>query len=76
MITKAIPITITTIPPATKLDIKFANEGVIYNISFFFLNNNEIKNSKINYIIYCSKFFKKIEKIFRNPINKLQNTII
>ena len=31
---KAIPITSTTIPPATKLDTKFANEGVISKISF------------------------------------------
>jgi hypothetical protein len=30
------PITITTAPPATKLDTKFANEGVISKISFFF----------------------------------------
>jgi len=34
IITKAIPITSTTIPPATKLDTKFANEGVISKISF------------------------------------------
>ena len=39
--TKAIPITSTTIPPETKLDIKFANEGVIYKIPFY-LNTNKI----------------------------------
>jgi hypothetical protein len=55
IIANAIPITITTIPPATKLETKFANEGVIYKISFFF-NSNKIKNSKINYNIYCIKF--------------------
>ena len=56
IIANAIPITITTAPPATKLDTKFANEGVIYKISFFF-NSNKIKNSKINYNIHCIKFF-------------------
>jgi hypothetical protein len=55
IITKAIPITSTTIPPATKLDTKFANEGVIYKISFSF-KNNKIKNSEINYTKYCIMF--------------------
>ena len=55
IIANATPITITTAPPATKLDTKFANEGVISEISFFF-NSNKIKNSKINYNIYCIKF--------------------
>jgi len=55
IIANAIPITIKTAAPATKLDTKFANEGVIYKISFFF-NNNKIKNSKINYNIHCIKF--------------------
>lgn len=32
IITKAIPIASTTIPPATKLEIKFANEDVIFKI--------------------------------------------
>ena len=36
IIANAIPIAITTNAPATKLDIKFANEGVIYKISFSF----------------------------------------
>lgn len=31
----AILIASTTIPPATKLEIKFANEGVIYKSPFF-----------------------------------------
>ena len=56
IIDNAIPITITTAPPATKLDTKFADEGVISKISFFF-NSNKIKNSKINYNIHCIKFF-------------------
>ena len=55
IIANAIPIAITTNAPATKLDIKFANEGVIYKISFSF-NSNKIKNSKINYNMYCIKF--------------------
>ena len=55
IIANATPITITTAPPATKLDTKFANEGVIPKISFFF-NSNKIKNSKTNYNIYCIKF--------------------
>ena len=50
IIANATPITITTTPPATKLDTKFANEGVIYKISFFFNSN------KINYNIHCIKF--------------------
>jgi len=41
--TKAIPIARTTIAPATKLEIKLANEGVIYRIPFY-LNNNKFKN--------------------------------
>ena len=32
IIANAMPITIRTAPPATKLDTKFANEGVIYKI--------------------------------------------
>jgi hypothetical protein len=36
IIANATPITITTAPPATKLDTKLANEGVISKISFFF----------------------------------------
>ena len=48
----------TTILPATKLDTKFANEGVIYKISFYFNNNN--KDSKIDYNSYCINFYKKI----------------
>ena len=55
IIANATPITITTAAPATKLDTKFANEGVISKISLFF-NNNKIKNSKINYNIHCIKF--------------------
>lgn len=39
IITKAIPIPSTTIEPATKLDKKFPNEGVIYKIPFYFNNN-------------------------------------
>ena len=62
MITKAIPIASTTMPPATKLDTKFANEGVIYKIPFYF-NNNKVKNSKIDYTNYCINFYKKIELI-------------
>ena len=34
IIANATPITITTAPPATKLDTKFANEGVIFNSVF------------------------------------------
>ena len=49
----AIQITSTTIPPATKLEIKFANEGVIYKSPFFL---NKVKNSKIDYINYCINF--------------------
>ena len=56
--TKAIPIPSTTMPPATKLDTKFANEGVIYKIPFYF-NNNKVKNSKIDYTNYCINFYKK-----------------
>lgn len=52
----------TTILPATKLDKKFPNEGVIYKIPFYF-DNNTIKNSNINYTIYCINFSKKIELI-------------
>jgi len=50
IIANAIPIARTTNRPATKLDTKFANEGVIYKISFFFNSN------KINYNIHCIKF--------------------
>ena len=50
IIVNAIAITSTTNRPATKLDTKFANEGVIYKISFFFNSN------KINYNIHCIKF--------------------
>ena len=46
--------------PATKLEIKLANEGVIYRIPFD-LNNNKFKNSKIDYTKYCINFYKKIE---------------
>jgi len=35
IIANAIPIASTTNKPATKLDTKFANEGVIYKVSFF-----------------------------------------
>lgn len=59
MITNAIPIASTTIVPATKLEIKFANEAVIYKIPFYF-NNNKVKNSNIDYTKYCINFYKKI----------------
>ena len=49
-------------PPATKLDIKFANEAVIYKIPFYF-SNNKVKNSKIDYTNYCINFFQKIKLI-------------
>ena len=58
MITKAIVIPSTTIEPATKLDIKFANEGVIYRIPCYF-NNNKVNNSNIDYTTYCSQLFQK-----------------
>ena len=45
----------TTIPPATKLDKKFPNEGVISKIPFYY-ENNKVKNSNINYTKYCSNF--------------------
>ena len=59
MITNAIPIASTTIAPATKLEIKFANEAVIYKIPFYF-NNNKVKNSNIDYSKYCINFYQKI----------------
>ena len=59
------PIKSKTIPPATKLDIKFANEGVIYKSPFYF-NNNKVKNNTINYNKYCINFLKK------NKINILK----
>ena len=67
IITKAIPIASTTRPPATKLDKKFPNEGVIYKIPFYF-DNNKVKNSNIDYNIYCINFSKKIALIllFKN----------
>lgn len=49
------PIAITTIPPATKLDKKFPNEGVIYKIPFY-CENNKLKNSNIDYNRYCINF--------------------
>jgi len=58
IIANATPITITTAPPATKLDTKFANEGVIYKISFFF-NSNKIKIVKLTTIYIVSSFYKK-----------------
>ena len=58
MTTNAIPIPSKTIAPATKLDIKFANEAVIYKIPFYF--NNKVKNSTIDYNKYCNNFSNKI----------------
>ena len=55
IITKAIPIPSTTIEPATKLDKKFPNEGVIYKIPFY-CENNKVKNSNIDYTKYCINF--------------------
>jgi len=62
---KAPPITSRTIAPANKLDIKFANEGVMYKIPFYF---NKVKNSKIDYTIYCINFCKKIKLIFKHSL--------
>ena len=60
IIIKATAINATTRPPATKLEIKFANEVVISNTVYLQI---KIKNSKINYIINYITFWKK------KPIN-------
>ena len=54
IIIRAIPMASTTMLPATKLDKKFPNEGVIYKIPFYC--NNKVKNSNIDYIKYCINF--------------------
>jgi hypothetical protein len=53
----AIPITSTTIPPATKLEIKFANEGVIYKIPFFKII--KLKIVRLTTLTIVSTFKKK-----------------
>ena len=58
IIANAIPITITTNPPATKLDTKFANEGVISKISFFLIVI-KLKIVKLTTIYIVSSFYKK-----------------
>ena len=60
---KAMLIPRTTMPPATKLEIKFANEVVIYNFPVNF-KNKEVKNKIINYNTYCINFWQKIKRIF------------
>lgn len=48
--------------PANKLTIKFPNEAVI--LFPVIVNNNKVKNIKINYNGYCIKFLKKNIKIY------------
>ena len=54
--TNAIPIPSTTIPPATKLEIKFANEGVIYKSPFL---NNKLKIVRLTTLSIVSTFKRK-----------------
>ena len=58
IIANAIPIRLTTNPPATKLDTKFANEGVISKISFFLIVI-KLKIVKLTTIYIVSSFYKK-----------------
>ena len=58
IIANAIPIRLTTNAPATKLDIKFANEGVIYKVSFFLIVI-KLKIVKLTTIYIVSSFYKK-----------------
>ena len=58
IIANAIPIADTTNAPATKLEIKFANEGVIYKISFFLIVI-KLKIVKLTTICIVSSFYKK-----------------
>ena len=60
IIIKATAINATTRPPATKLEIKFANEVVIFNTVYLQI---KIKNSKINYNINYIPFLKKNQLI-------------
>jgi len=53
IIANATPITITTAAPATKLDTKFANEAVIYKVSFFLIV------IKLTTIYIVSSFYEK-----------------
>lgn len=58
MTTNAIPIASTTIPPATKLDIKLANEGVIIKFPFILIMI-KFKILRLTTLTIISSFRKK-----------------
>ncbi len=77
MITNAIPIASTTIAPATKLEIKFANEAVICKIPFLIIIKLKIvivttvilyqllSKNLTNIIYFIKKIQSKIKKSTR-----------